>query len=155
MEHRRPHFVTLSKQTIHVVQRVHLPISLSTGRKENTLWKWVGWNVPCCIRPVMWGSTYWCVTSHRGQVVIECEKGILWTRGVHLLYFCIVVQCTLNCNIKCYNNRCWCSANCYVVHEVPLPDVVGAWCAVILCKIIGRMFFEEIWFIYSESSCKK
>jgi len=167
IEHRGPHFVTLStqfeeqnvlvnivfnvkKHTSYMLYRVNLPISQSTGRK-NTLWKWVVWNVPWCIRTVMWGSTHWCVTSHRGQVVIECEKCILWTRGVHLLYFCMVAQYTLNWNIKCYSNRCWCSENPCVVHEVPLPDLVGAWCAVSPCKIIGLTFFEEIWFIYSES----
>jgi len=65
-------------------------------------------------------------------------------KGVQLLYFCLVPSCTLNWNIKCYNNRSWCSEKLCVVHEVPLPDVYGAWCAVNLYKIIGLMFFEEI-----------
>jgi len=65
-------------------------------------------------------------------------------KGVKLLYFCLVAHCTLNWNIKCYNNRCWCSEKSCVVHEVPFPDLDGAWCAVNLCKNIGLMFFEEI-----------
>ena len=70
---------------------------------------------------------------------VFCELG-----HVHLLYFCMVAHSTLTWNIKCYNNRCWCSENCCVVREVPLPDLVGAWCAVSPCKIIGLMFFGEI-----------
>ena len=56
----------------------------------------------------------------------------------------MVAQCTLNWNIKCNNNRCLCSENRCVVHEVPLFDLVGAWCAVSPCNIIGLMFFEEM-----------